>query len=131
MHLAGAQISGERGTGFRVPGAVSALLTLLLLTGALPCGSMSGCNCPCAPQDVPGSRAVAPASCCDGSAGTTLTPALPGKPQHVAAAPAALPVATHGLVPILLHPEAPRFSRPTARLSDPPPLIFLLCTLLI
>lgn len=128
MHGTGTRISGER-TSIRA--LVPALLMLLLLTGGLPCGSLSGCSCPCPPKDRPSNHVEAPGSCCETPADATLTPALPARPQHPLAAPAVLPAASQDLAPTLLPPGAPRLSCTEADSCDPPPLIFLLCILLI
>jgi hypothetical protein len=128
MHLTGTRISGERAS---TRGLVPALLVLFLLVGGLPCGSLTGCCCPCSSQDLPSSRVEAPGSCCDGSTDAALTLAPPAKPQQALAAPLVLPAESQNLAPTFFPPAMPRFSRAAVRSYYSPPLIFLLCTLLI
>ena len=128
MDVTGTRISGKRAS---TSALMSALLVLFLLTGGLPCGSLIGCCCPCTAQNLANTRVEAPGSCCGGSADATLTPSLPAKPQQALAAPASLPAASPDPAPPLLILEMLQLSGAEARSWDPPPLFFLLCTLLI
>lgn len=113
-------------------GFLSSLLPLFLLFECLPCATLLGCCCPCSSSEaVSGSRIQVPASCCDGLPDTALSPSLPVEPQRALAAPPAMPDDSPDLSAVLVLPELPRLSPTGIRLHDPPPLILLLCTLLI